>query len=99
MKRKIFKAFNLICFFLFNRAAALFLGLKERKVLFLSESHQSLDGNLKAVYDALDGSYEKKAYISPDRRQKTGFSEKLKLWKDLTEAKYIILDSSDHLPG
>lgn len=46
--------------FLFNRAAALFLGLKERKVLFLSESHQSLDGNLKAVYDALDGSYEKR---------------------------------------
>lgn len=47
-------------FFVYNRVAAVFLRLKDEKVLFLSESHQSLDGNLKAVCDALDDSFEKK---------------------------------------
>ena len=69
MKRRISKALNLICFFAYNRIAAVFLKLKDKKVLFLSESHQSLDGNLKAVWDDLDDSYEKIARITPDRRQ------------------------------
>lgn len=92
MKRRISKAFNLICFFVYNRVAAVFLRLKDEKVLFLSESHQSLDGNLKAVCDALDDSFEKKAYIRADRRQKMPLSEKLRSWKDLTDSKYIVLD-------
>lgn len=92
MKRRISKALNLICFFAYNRIAAVFLKLKDKKVLFLSESHQSLDGNLKAVWDDLDDSYEKIARITPDRRQEIGLLDKLRLWKDLTDARYIILD-------
>lgn len=92
MKRKLIKAFDLICFFLYNRIAALFSKLDDHKALFLSEAHLSLDGNLKAVYDGMPEGYEKKAYIKSDRRDNYTTCEKLRLWKDMTTAKYIFLD-------
>lgn len=91
MKRKIFKAFEMLLFMIYSRIYALFHSIDEKKVLFLSESHAVLDGNLKAVYDALSGEYEKKVYVKADRRQKGNFS-KIDLWKDCTTAGYIMLD-------
>lgn len=92
MKRKIAKALNLAFFFVYNRITMIFKGLDEKKVLFLSEAHFSLNGNLKAVYDKLGTQFEKKVYVKPDRRQGERIKEKVALWKDLTTAKYIILD-------
>lgn len=91
MKRKIFKAAELILFMIYNRIYALFHRIDKDKVLFLSESHGELDGNLKAVCDGLDGKYEKRIYVKADRRQRGGFS-KIDLWNDLTTAGYIMLD-------
>lgn len=91
MKRKIFKAFEMLLFMIYSRIYALFHSIDEKKVLFLSESHAVLDGNLKAVCDALSGEYEKKVYVKADRRQKGNFS-KIDLWKDCTTAGYIMLD-------
>ena len=91
MKRKIFKAVELILFMIYSRIYACFHRVDEKKVLFLSESHGILDGNLKAVYDALGDEYEKKVYVKADRRQKGSFS-KIDLWKDCTTAGYIMLD-------
>lgn len=92
MKRRIFKILNLALFFIYNRIMLLFLRLDREKVLFLSESHFNLDGNLKAVFDSLDSKYEKNVYVKHDRRQRDKLSRKLKMWRDLTDSKYIILD-------
>ncbi len=92
MKRRIFKILNLALFFIYNRIMLLFLRLDREKVLFLSESHFTLDGNLKAVFDSLDSKYEKNVYVKHDRRQRDKLSRKLKMWRDLTDSKYIILD-------
>ncbi len=92
MKRRIFKILNLALFFIYNRIMLLFLRLDKEKVLFLSESHFNLDGNLKAVFDSLDSKYEKNVYVKHDRRQRDKLSRKLKMWRDLTDSKYIILD-------
>lgn len=92
MKRRFFKALNLACFFAYNRITALFIRMNENKVLFLSESHFDLDGNLKAVYDALDDRYDKRVHVKHDRRQADKLSDKLRLWRDLTESKYVVLD-------
>lgn len=92
MKRRIFKILNLALFFIYNRIMLLFLRLDREKVLFLSDSHFNLDGNLKAVFDSLDSKYEKNVYVKHDRRQRDKLSRKLKMWRDLTDSKYIILD-------
>lgn len=93
MKQKITKACNWLCFFIYNRIAALLLGLDDKKVLFLSESHLRLDGNLKAVHDFLEGKdYEIKVHVKADRRQGDSLAKKLAIWRDLTTAKYIFLD-------
>ena len=70
MKRRIFKILNLALFFIYNRIMLLFLRLDREKVLFLSESHFNLDGNLKAVFDSLGSKYEKNVYVKHDRRQR-----------------------------
>ena len=74
MKRRIFKILNLALFFIYNRIMLLFLRLDREKVLFLSESHFNLDGNLKAVFDSLGSKYEKNVYVKHDRQA----SEKIK---------------------
>ena len=92
MKRRTFKILNLALFFIYNRIMLLFLRLDREKVLFLSESHFNLDGNLKAVFDSLGSKYEKNVYVKHDRRQRDKLPRKLKMWRDLTDSKYIILD-------
>ena len=92
MKRRIFKILNLALFFIYNRIMLLFLRLDREKVLFLSESHFNLDGNLKAVFDSLGSKYEKNVYVKHDRRQRDKLPRKLRMWRDLTDSKYIILD-------
>lgn len=92
MKKKIFKVVNLIVFFIYNRILGCFLYLKKDKIIFVSESHHKLDGNLKAIFDALSNrEFELKVYMAPEKT-KFDFIDKLRLWNDLTSAKYILLD-------
>ena len=92
MNRKVKKAIELIAFFVYNRICSFFMSLDENKVVFASEARENLKGNLRAVYDKLPDSYDKIIHIKGDRRDSYGLRDTLKLWKDLTTAKYILLD-------
>lgn len=92
MNRKIKKAMEQIAFFVYNRICGLFTKLDEKKVVFASEAREELKGNLKAVYEKLPEDYVKVVHIKGDRRDSKGFKETLRLWRNLTTAKYILLD-------
>ena len=92
MNRKIKKAMEQIAFFVYNRICGLFTKLDEKKVVFASEAREELKGNLKAVYEKLPEDYIKVVHIKGDRRDSKGFKETLRLWRNLTTAKYILLD-------
>lgn len=92
MKRKIRKAIELIAFYLYNRIAGTFLKLDDRKVVFASEARDNLKGNLKAVYEKMSDDFTKVIHLKGDRRDGGSAGEILKLWRDLTTAKYILLD-------
>ena len=92
MNRKIKKAIELIAFFVFNRVGAIFLKLDNKKVVFASEARENLKGNLKVLYEKMPDSYDKIVWIKGDRRDSMSIKETLALWRDLTTAKYIILD-------
>ena len=92
MNRKIKKAMEQIAFFVYNRIGCLFLRLDEKKVVFASEARDNLKGNLKAVYYNMPEDYKKVIHIKGDRRDSKSFKETLRLWSDLTTAKYIVLD-------
>lgn len=93
MKRKFAKAWNLFGFWWYSHFMPMFLRLKKNRVVFLSESHTSLDGNLKAMYDFLDGKgYDLRVHIKGDRRRTAEKNEKKAIMKDLTTSKYIFLD-------
>lgn len=92
MKRKIRKALELSAFYLYNRIAGTFLKLDDRKVVFASEARDNLKGNLKAVYEKMPDDFEKVIHLKGDRRDGGSAGETLNLWRDLTTAKYILLD-------
>ena len=92
MNRKVKKAIELIAFFVYNRICGFFMSLDEKKVVFASEARENLKGNLRAVYEKFPDSYDKVIHIKGDRRDSYGLRDTLKLWNDLTTAKYILLD-------
>lgn len=92
MNRKIKKAMEQIAFFVYNRIVSLVMKLDEKRVVFASEAREELKGNLKAVYEKLPEDYVKVIHIKGDRRDSKGFKDTLRLWRDLTTAKYILLD-------
>ena len=92
MDRKIKKAMEQIAFFVYNRICGLFTKLDEKKVVFASEAREELKGNLKAVYEKMPEEYVKVVHIKGDRRDSKGFKDTFRLWRDLTTAKYILLD-------
>jgi len=91
MNRKVKKAIELIAFFVYNRICGFFMSLDEKKVVFASEARENLKGNLRAVYEKFPDSYDKVIHIKGDRRDSYGLRDTLKLWNDLTTAKYIKL--------
>lgn len=92
MNRKIKKAIEQIAFFAYNRIGNLLMKLDEKKVVFASEAREELKGNLKAVYEKMPEEYVKVIHIKGDRRDSKNFKATLGLWRDLTTAKYILLD-------
>lgn len=96
MKRKIKKALDLLRFWLYNHIIGAFLRVDENKVVFLSEAHQNLDGNLKIMHDYIESlenqDYDIAVHVKGDRRKNESREEKRQIMKDLTTAKYIFLD-------
>lgn len=92
MKKKIRKAVEIIAFFVYNRIGCIFIKLDDHKVVFASEARSELKGNLKAVYEKMPSEYNKVIHIKSDRRDTYTLKKTLKLWYDLTSAKYILLD-------
>ncbi len=92
MKRKLRKAIELIAFFVYNRIGCIFMKIDSKKVVFASEARHEIKGNLKAVYQRMPDGYKKIVHLRGDRRDGSSISATLKLWKDLTTAKYILLD-------
>lgn len=67
--------------------------IDENKVLFLSDVRAELGGNLKFVYDYLEGSeYNRILRLKEDRKVKRTFKQKFELCYDLSTSKYIFLD-------
>lgn len=92
MTKKIRKALVLMAFAMYNRIVALFIKVDENKIVFASEARETLKGNLKVLYEQMPDTYVKKVYVKSDRRDSIPLKETLALWKDLTTAKYILLD-------
>lgn len=95
MKRKVLKALDLICFYIYNRIGAIFMPLEENQVLFLTEARSDLDGNLKAMYDYIAKTkpqYEAVVFVKADRRNRDSFGRRMEIYKALTTSKYVFLD-------
>ena len=92
MNRKIKKAIELIAFFVYNRIGALFMKLDTQKIVFASEARESLKGNLRVMYEKMPETYDKVVHVKSDRRDSVTLKDTFRLWKDLTTAKYILLD-------
>lgn len=67
--------------------------MKSNKVCFLSDVRTVMGGNLKSVYDYLEGKkYERVIEFKGDRRVNRRWREKVRLAYNLATSKYIILD-------
>ena len=67
--------------------------INDRQVLFFSDVRSELGANLKVMYDYIDDKdYIKIVSLKADRRIKRTFKEKIKLIKQLSTSKYILLD-------
>ena len=93
--RKIRKALALTYFYIYNRIAPTFLKLDDKGVVFLTDAHESLDGNLKAIKDYIEA--EKfdlriQSFCRGDRRKAISFSEFKAICRAMSSCKYIILD-------
>ena len=93
--RKIRKALALTYFYIYNRIAPAFLKLDDKGVVFLTDAHESLDGNLKAIKDYIEA--EKidlriQSFCRGDRRKAISFAEFRAICRAMTSCKYIILD-------
>ena len=71
----------------------IFYKVDEKQVLFLSDVRDVLGGNLKEMYDYLEGKdYKRILCLKKDRRIRRSLKEKLGLIKLLSTSKYIMLD-------
>ncbi|MBF1152262.1 MAG: hypothetical protein HXL88_05320, partial [[Eubacterium] sulci] len=88
--RKIRKALALIYFYIYNRIAPAFLKLDDKGVVFLTDAHESLDGNLKAIKDYIEA--EKidlriQSFCRGDRRKAISFAEFRAICRAMTSCK------------
>lgn len=92
--KRIIREVNAI---IFNRILILIFPLKQNRVLFLSDSRETLGGNLKYVYDYLPTEkYEKVVSLKPDKRLRRKWKEKYNLMKYLATSRYILLEDLVH---
>lgn len=93
MIRFIKKAINFALFYIYNRIIALATSIKKDTIIFCTETSEVLVGNLKCIYDYLkDQQYNLKIHTKRDRRDNRTLKEMFSLWKDLSTAKYILID-------
>lgn len=85
-----------------NRVYILFNPIVENRVLFLSDGRKELGGNLKYVYDYLEGKqYERIVILKANKNEKRSLKQKLNLVYYITTSKYILLedlvDATSHI--
>lgn len=91
MGRKLRKVLGLIYFFIYDRAVQVFTPLRDQAV-FLTEAHGRLNGNLKAVCDAVCTERRCIVHVKADRRESLQFREFVSVCRDMASSKYILLD-------
>lgn len=92
-KRKITRVINQLLIVILNRIFILLVPLKSKRALFISDSRETLGGNLKFMYDYLeDKNYERVVILKKDVRLKRTLKDKLNMIKYLSTAKYIFLE-------
>lgn len=89
IRRKLrFYIFKLVCLVIECTHA-----LDEQKICFLSDNREVMGGNLKSIYDALEGSsYQRVIEFKRDRRVRRTLKEKLSLAYNLSTSRYILLE-------
>lgn len=91
--KKIKYAISQLMIVILNRFFSIFVPLKEKRALFISDVRKDIgDGNLAYIYNYLPENYEKVTSFVPDRRIKRTLKEKIKLVYNLSVSKYILLD-------
>ena len=91
MGRKLRKVLGLIYFFIYDRAVQVFTPLRDQAV-FLTEAHGRLNGNLKAVCDAVCTERRCIVHVKADRRERLQFREFVSVCRNMASSKYILLD-------
>ena len=67
--------------------------LDEEKICFLSDNREVMGGNLKSIYEYLEGSsYKRVIEFKRDRRVRRTYKEKLSLAYNLSTSRYILLE-------
>lgn len=70
-----------------------FTRVKENKILFISDVRNELEGNLRYVWDYMDGAeYIKKTYLKSDRRDRVKLKKFNEMIYDFATSKYILLE-------
>lgn len=93
IKNMILRKIRFMMFHFMNLYYSRKYPLDENKVLFLSDVRAKLGGNLKYVYDNLEGTdFNRVVCLKEDRKVKRTFAQKFELCRELSTAKYIFLD-------
>lgn len=92
-KRKVIRVINQLFIVILNRIFILFRPLKQNRALFISDSRETLGGNLKFMYDYIENKdYERVVILKKDVRLKRSLKDKINMIKYLSTAKYIFLE-------
>lgn len=86
------KAFRAGMFAICNRVYGRVLPLKEDQVLFASDVRGEIGGNLQFVRDHLPKGMQARYDFLADRRLPRGVMRSLRLFRDLSTSKYILLE-------
>jgi len=92
-KRKIIRRLKRGGLRVVSEVMALVLPVKNKKVCFISDVRAELGGNLKCVFDYLEGKeYERVLALKADRRINRTMKEKFRMAYDLVTSKYILME-------
>ena len=89
----VWKCFGRIYFSVLYELFRITTKVNEKKVLFVSDVREKLDGNLAYVWDYLDdNAYVKSTYLKADRRDRSSVRGFNQMVRDFATSKYILLE-------
>ena len=91
--RYVWKCFGRIYFTVLYEFFRITTKVDGKKVLFISDVREQLDGNLAYVWDYLDdNAYVKSTYLKADRRDRSSVRGFNQMVRDFATSKYILLE-------